>query len=300
MSFIEEQANLTWQLLSWEDQMQYMVKGERGVSGGRLYSVNELLQTINVAEIQKLDLYVGLNPTRPCGIKAKKTDVLFPRYILVDIDYLFDTQGGQALDKKNVVTEAYWIKTGRGWHGWIPLLPPLSKLTTEQEIWDYESACRTFVECEYGAYLLNKKWKIDYRCTNIDRVVRCPGSINQRNGLRAEIHHRLLKPKKGLMEVDDLLRSYPPKPKPEVVLPLNADLTNLNAVWPHLKATHRMFLHGKITEERHSAFYATAKTLHELGVSKENAITWLALGALNCGLNDTRYMNRTVDQIFGN
>jgi hypothetical protein len=87
---------------------------------------------------------------------------------------------------------------------------------------------------------------------------------------------------------------------------------NLLDALPHLNVRARTFiLEGVVSPGRHSAAFATAKNLHELGVPEDRALEWLLIGAGKCWMNngmkwlvgthplETSEVQRIVKQVYG-
>lgn len=288
---IGEQTAKTWELLSWEGELQWMTKSPSGVvSGGRAYSSRELAALAANAAERKLDAYVSLNPVMRCGIKASKRHVIAWRYTLVDVDP--DEHGGGA-GLGYAKFAGYCIDTGRGMHAWIPLAEPLVIDGGDTDMWwNIESSTREFLNT-----ITPSRGHIDYRCANLDRVVRLPGSINQRNGRMAHfVGDQSRYPPLAAHEFIDL---YPPKAPPQVMPKLDVDFSNLTPILPHLKDIHRRFLLRGVSTERHSALFATLKALHELGCPLDQAEIWIRAGAAFSDLDDEPHIQRTLKQVYG-
>jgi hypothetical protein len=121
-------------------------------------------------------------------------------------------------------------------------------------------------------------WIVDTTCSDLARVVRCPGSVNQKTGRRAVVEHVAAGPGidvSVLMRYNTTAVEYTPQAP--------AETSNLLSILPHLNVRARTFiLEGAASPGRHSACYATCKNLQELGVPRERAFEWLIMGARRC------------------
>jgi hypothetical protein len=121
-------------------------------------------------------------------------------------------------------------------------------------------------------------WIVDTTCSDLARVVRCPGSVNQKTGRRAVVERVANGP--GL-DVSVLLRYNQAPISQEIVKPF--ETANLLGILPHLNVRARTFiLEGAASPGRHSACFATAKNLNELGVPRDRTFEWLLIGAGRC------------------
>lgn len=296
----QEDAAQGWELLSYEDEVQWFSTkqevGRKRVMGGRLRSVDALIGTVRNAAELGWNLYLNLNPTfnRPGKSKLSREDVKLWRYIVVDLD-----PGGDALVPPQpshnpdaglgwtdgFLEYAHRIFSGRGYQYWLPVRhpmherPPGTGATCGE--WDgagYERIMQGFLRAlaaETEAWAPG--WIVDTTCSDLARVVRCPGSVNQKTGARAVVEHV----HKGAGIDISVLMRYNGAITPSA--PYHQFNLNLLDTLPHLNIRARTFiLEGASSPGRHSACYATCKNLHELGVDSDRALEWLLIGAGKC------------------
>jgi hypothetical protein len=127
-------------------------------------------------------------------------------------------------------------------------------------------------------------------------VVRCPGSVNQKTGKRAEVEFH-----EGLgKNIEDLAPLAAPETEPVRPIENNRNLSN---VLPHLTVTARRYiLDGVETPGRHSAAFHAAKLLKELGVPYEAARAWIKNGAWLCKPTDKQFrddVEHTIRRLYG-
>ena len=272
----KDDAARAWDVLEWDGQVQWFAKGPRRVSGGRLHSKDALIRCVDNMARLGLNLYVGLNPSRRCGVKARREDILFWRYILVDLDPLPCPRGTNrhVRDMESLLRPAHNLYSGRGWQWWLELEPL-----------DLRHEDRFKVERGTKAFLANLeeqcalwKWRVDQTTSDLARIARCPGSVNQRTGERA----RFVSFASGQSRDPGTVIALAPPP-PERQGLIDGDISDLRDVLPHLKGRAREFLVWGVGEGgRHSACWHTAKALWESGAARERAVEWLALGAERC------------------
>ena len=289
----QEDARYAWDILSWQGEAQWFARKDSKVLGGRLRSESELVATIRNAEVLKWNLYLNANPTRhvPGKKKLSREDVTHWRYVVVDLD-----PAGEALAPPSpgsgdhaLLTKAVRLFSGRGYQFWLPLrimeIGHLASTCTAQ-VEPLNTAAAERVMQGYLRTLSSQTdgwcpgWKVDTTCSDLARVVRCPGSVNQRTGRRATLEEYpygmpLIEPS-VIAKYADVV-TLPPEPLPK------GEFKNLLDLLPHLNVRARTFiLEGAESPGRHKACYATCKNMQELGVPAEEAEEWLTYGARTC------------------
>jgi hypothetical protein len=292
----QEDAEKGWNALSFEGEAQWFARKDDKVLGGRLRGLDALIGTVRNAEALSWNLYLNANPTRhvPGRKKLSREDVTHWRYIVVDLDptelALQPPQPGVSGPLK----ADYWLKyahrifSGRGYQYWLPFEPREVRPVFDSDFGPCTTHYDQMFERVMQGYLraLGLEaavwcpcWKVDTACSDLGRVVRCPGSVNQRTGRRAVFEHVAQRPWVPLEELLHFEQFVPAAPPP----PEHVDFSNLLDLLPHLNACAKAFiLEGAEAQGRHRACYATCKTLHELGVPPQKAEEWLMEGARKC------------------
>ena len=263
-----DDASQAWDLLSC-DGVQWFAKQPNKVCGGRLRTLDQLIGTIRNAEVLKWDLYLNANPTRPgAGIKARREDVTAWRYLVVDLD---PVDGSPAAPPSDYLLCGARIFSGRGYQFWVPVIDG-HKFYIDHKLERGMSGYLRTLPAPPG-------YIVDTSCSDLARVVRCPGSINQRTGARAAVD-RLPDSSKLYAETILACGQFVPEP---VVVKVNVDLTSLLDVLPHLTiAARRFLLDGSESPGRHTACFAACKSLQEVGVERDTALSWLDTGSGRC------------------
>ena len=302
----ERHTVLAYELLNW-DGVQWFATREKNsrkhVMGGRIRSVDALIGTVRNAQELGWNLYLGLNPSkpRPGTIKLNREDITHWRFVVVDLDPV-----GTPLAPPSGYKEAHHhIFSGRGHQLWVPLAEtvPLSEKVVDLEL---------SIERAMGAYLRRLQdedwhagWAVDTTCSDLARVVRCPGSVNQKTGKRSEIISTIREREHFYSEGSRIWRELtltakrvldftPPAPESAVRA---KNPSNLLAVLPHLTIRARAFiLRGAESPGRHTACYAACLSLKEAGVPEPNALEWLCWGADRCW--DEAGMTRPLEHSF--
>jgi hypothetical protein len=306
-----EDAKKGWDLLSWEGAAQWFARQGDRVLGGRLRSLDALIGTIRNAEALGWNLYLNANPTRhvPGRKKLARGDVTHWRYIVVDLDPTADALEpprpeadnpeypmwvmGQGVPAHGWLLTAHRIFSGRGYQYWLPVgVEPImlegERQARERIMQGYLDALAAQTEAWAPG------WKVDPACSDLARVVRCPGSVNQRTGRRSAVEH-VSKSAVDPAEIQKYQRQEFVR-EPAAVLPENVNLLQL---LPHLNVRARTFiLGGAEPGERHRACYATCKNMHELGVSSGRAFDLLMIGNTWTGL-EKREVKKVVEQVYG-
>lgn len=274
--------------------------------GGRLRSLDALIGTIRNAEALKWNIYLNANPSNPTGkTKLSRDDITNWRYIVVDLDPGEDaltppgpwisadyTTDGKPYLPDSYLLHAHRIFSGRGYQYWLRVNnSPVANSTTGYLRADEHKCIHTYLAADWErimqGYLRALKncserwapgWIVDTTCSDLARVVRCPGSVNQKTGRRATVEHIA---EKGI-DIEALLCYNTPLAETPSCRRCYSDATLMETL-PHMNITARKFiLEGASSPGRHTACFATAKNLQELGVSRDRAFEWLLIGAGKC------------------
>jgi hypothetical protein len=229
------------------------------------------------------DLYVHINPTdmRRASPKASAREVTHLTNILLDIDLVsLDADPDAALDcalteldllAKGSRSATTLVHSGRGRQAWVSFHPlELSLPSLRHEVERATSALfRQLPTGQWGC-------RIDYSCSDVSRVARLPGSINQKTQTPAFVLS------KGSTLCDpSLLLRFDPGPPPAVELPPSPRA--LGYVLPYVTArAARFFTSGVESPGRHAAAFAAAASLAELNIPFDTAVDWVAEGGALC------------------
>lgn len=228
------------------------------------------------------NVYVCLNPARPHGIKPRSRDVYEFRQLLVDLDPILD--GFAIWDaEQEAMSELIrlgvrprgcaHVYSGRGVQLWVQFETQtfnddIQRSALEQRCAAFLRAIKLSASCGV---------RVDPCTSDLPRLARLPGSVNQSTGQLARI-----KSKPGCRNKMELLWQQ------QVILPperkrVCSDLTNLFPVLPHLTWRATEFLKLGVGEPgRHAACVAAARSLRDTGVPVHLATEWLNEGAGKC------------------
>ncbi len=288
--FVLTEVEQTWRLLSWAGEAQWFAKQNERVLGGRIYSPEALAGTIRNSIALNWNLYLNLNPTkaRPGAIKLDRSDVRFWRYIVVDIDPVESLAppnfSYHKLNRGNI------IFTGRGYHCWI-LVEPLDDFDRAERI------MRNYLKhLNDTTPLWAPGWKVDTSCADLPRVVRVPGSINQKTNAYAHIESV----SGGMISQAEYMEFDSPPPETVAI----GSPTNFAVVLSALSMSAKRFLlSGSVEGDRHREMYHTIKSLHELGVPRDLATTWVLHGVSMCRGPDQDVLcndaHRAIHRLYG-
>lgn len=284
-----DDARAGWDILEFEGEVQWFAKrtSPSRTLGGRLRGIDSLFGTIRNAEALGWDLYLNANPTYPRpGVKLRRSDVSAWRHLVVDMD---PTEHALAPPEPHWIWAAHRIFSGRGYQYWMP-----------RHMWAETDSKLDIAERLMSGYLRHLAagseewapgWRVDTTCSDLARVVRCPGSVNQRTGKRAVVER--LAPDLPRFTSDDLMPYISPEPEP--VIAQFTESVRFIDVLPHLNGRARQFIQSGVESPgRHAACFATCKQLHELGLPRATAEHWVKLGASRC------YEMMSMDDGHGN
>jgi hypothetical protein len=233
------------------------------------------------------NLYVHLNPSvaRQFSPKANASDVTHFTNLLVDIDPLSaDAEPRKALDAATTALETLLpgsteassvVYSGRGFQIWVHFAG--QDLRGNQElrhsVHRATSALLGMVDCgTFGC-------RVDTSCSDLSRVARLPGSVNQKTGQLASY---LREDYTRLLDIGSLLvfDSGPPVRTDAPKLPPGSPV---GFVLPHLTLKAATFLtEGVDSPGRHASAYAAAASLREAGIELETAAEWVVRGGKRC------------------
>ncbi len=274
------QLGSIWPLVCNErGSVHYFAKGSQGVTGGEAKDPNHLAYILGNLGTRNFNAYINFNPSRHTSLKGGSADVYEWRHVLIDVDPVDSDANPQAVvetvGRYVDLSACTVINSGRGMQLWLALEP------TRME----DGKTRRAVERGMAGYLTwlgsecdGHGCRIDTGMSNLDRVVRPPGSINQKSGRTARlisVASRRAKPE------DVMARALPEAAEPKRLE--NVKSWNLLAVLPHLTERAADFLTEGLKEPgRHAGCYAAAACLRELGVPQDAAMPLVINGGNKC------------------
>jgi hypothetical protein len=275
-----------WQLFQWQNQVRYFAKQDepqRKVLGGWLPNLQALERAERNLTEKGFDLYLQANPSRGHFLKAATRDVTVWRRLIIDLDpFEPECSAVEALQSVLEVADqlipqlahsSSLIDSGRGAQAWVHLVP--CNVNDQAQL--YERALGGFLHCLRAKWQDRLGYRVDTSCSDLARIVRCPGSVNWKTGNRAkmvslstsELSNALVLPFANFAPLHELTR-------PEKI-------SNLVDVLPHLSGLARDFLTTGITwGERHKACYASACNLLDAGMNPDDVPYWLDRGGMRC------------------
>ena len=272
-----------WELCHGQSSLRYFAKRKGEVAGGCITTPRQL-ETLR--SNTGWDLYVHINPSviGKCVTKASSADVTHLTNILIDIDPVSPGAvpfAAMAATLKRLGELTFpgaekcvsIINSGRGVQGWLRLAPPL-ELTPELRSVCERATARFLALLDTGQY----GCRVDTSCSDLCRVARLPGSVNQKSQQFAGFFSSATE----FFPVDSLL-AFDPGPPDERDRPDMSERTILGLVLPHVSYRAYIFLtDGVSSPGRHAAAYAAAASLRDLNVREEVAAEWVADAAKLC------------------
>lgn len=286
-----------WSLLG--GPVRYFAKSSPLVQGGVCKTVTSLQRA--VTNLPNWDFYVTLNPSQGLGVKAKSSDITHWSRVLIDIDpvtpfavppYACGLVCGQLLQLIPAVSRAMTvIDSGRGYQIWLAIEPLAIEGRTHAQF--IERGMAHLLRLLDGPDMAG--CRVDPSCSDLARVARCPGTVNQKTGRTAEILWRYsLAPEHLTPLPAEAILSLAPPHNPSELKPI--EHKSLTQLLPYLGQRVATFLtEGVGTPGRHSASYAASASLRELGVPEPEARELVRKGASYCRPQLTREdVDRTV------
>lgn len=295
-----DQLAETWDIFQHDGRVRWFAKDSARRYGGWLDSATRLGAAIEVATQLGRDFYLQANVCRPgfAGVKCATRDITHWRMVVLDYDPASGDPGGLEVPAPvcnyplagdlDMGSMCVGVHTGRGWQYWLRLRP----WEVRQDHATIERGTAAFIR----RFREHPGWKVDTSCSDLARVVRCPGSVNTKTNERAaivssghapDIHGTILS-----------LAGPPPEPATPVA---GVESGNLLGVLPHLNASSRGFiLRGLTAPGRHARAFSTTKNLHEVGASREQAERWVQIGANYCNPPlPPGDVGRIIKQVYG-
>lgn len=261
-------------------------------------SLKELRRFAEACEGKARNVYVAPNPTRSTvGTRHTAADVTHWGFFLIDVDPLTDAENPDPMPvlDKAIRLMGDWtmahlyrhppiiIDSGRGAQAWFPLehiiFDDSNPDVPENRILVYNghpiSVRRKAVRKAQGYWLKKlaeaigtmNECRIDTSCSDLPRLMRCPGTTNQKTGRRAAIVHPGEGPIEGLaqhlMLVPDEVYSEPDPTeyvKGRTWQLAFSDLTRM---------AQQYLLNGQEEPGRHKVMWHTARKLCEVGCTRE-------------------------------
>ena len=271
---------IAWSLLARDDKLRYFaIRSPRTLAG----VANALTKLFHVVTINPdFNWYATLNPTRArASLKARSSDVIEWAWILLDVDPMTPDADPEAcmnfiLDTHQIREYCAVLDSGRGRQAWVSVRPmSLSGDIIRGQIERSTSAwLRSLDPARFGC-------RVDTSCSDLCRVARLPGTVNHRTGRTATF---MSLPSEQL-DPQEILKYYPGEAETgqQRHAQVGSESASLASILPYLTETAAHFLtEGATAPGRHSACYATARSLCEAGVPIERASVWLLAGGAIC------------------
>jgi hypothetical protein len=242
------------------------------------------------------DCYIQLNPTRSrTSPRPHASDVSHVQAILIDVDpvgvgstpveQMMHSLGGLGVPADSVSI----IDSGRGWQFWLHMEP--IAIIGEGSC---ASVVRQFVRTVTRAFV-SEGWRVDTRCSDLARLARLPGTVNQKTGrLATLVQGGTPVPSLYLLrlEPDEAFEPVPGSP-PEIARWVDV-ASRLNA------SAYAFITEGVEEPGRHGACWMTATSLREAGALPALALSLLRIGASRCRPKlPASEVNRPFKQVYG-
>lgn len=278
----------------------YMAKRGRSIVKGFCNQYETLKHRLGL--LKDWDCYVCLNPAKQGVGKPAQEDVALVKWFVLDIDPVIEAAEPKLataallayLDMAYDIKNYTMVATGRGYHLWIPINDEGQTPSALQ------GGVKGFVATIAATFGICCGCKIDTSCAEISRVVRIPGTINQKTGKVAE----------AIVIADLDARQVPAEMLLDVAINAPAatgtlegepELKNIAPSLPWYAAEFLLLGVRSDLDSRHSRGFAAAKALAELGVDQTTARFLLEGGCLRCNppLLDLDWVLRTIRRAYG-
>lgn len=243
--------------------------------------------------VQKMNAYIGCNPLKHAvNFRAKAHDVSRIATIFLDIDPIPDLCGepvffaGELLEKLAAEgfcrQEISMIDSGRGIQLWISMDVPL----------EGHDKVRALVH--HLAESMGERFacKLDTSVTDLPRVMRLPGTVNQKTGRPATVVRAATETVSAESWEHAPMHEMPKSQVPEI------SSQRLDVILCSIPAIAVDFILIGVELDRHKACYTTMKSLSEAGVPADAALQLTLKGAALSSL-DPGHVYHTHEQVYG-
>lgn len=302
---MKDEIKRLWELLPhptmFNPTVRWFAKGGNIKWGGHADSAAELLNAAR--NCPDMNFYVAPNPVSSrTGVRHNAKDVTHWSWFLLDVDPVVKEDYNPHLAMGDALMwldewlgrklSPVVIDSGRGMQAWIRLedilFDDLDPCTSINGIYYYNgqpiSMRRRIARLTMRHWLdkLDKKigevggCRIDTTCSDLPRVMRCPGTMNVKTGRRASILSGQQFIHGGLATL--LVTGVPPEKfrvDPVPSLPAGSEWQD---VFVHLTVKAQSYLtRGKVDPGRHETMWHTARNLAERGLTRDatrRALQW--------------------------
>lgn len=272
--------NDVWRILPLpQGTYRYVFAKDGGMVAGTWVSGPEALGVF-ARRYAKANCYITLNPASRADLtRPSSRDVSHVQAILVDIDPIEPSANpgeahADACDLLESMGVDPWsltvVDSGRGIQCWIRLKP----LTVDKQL---ARTVKNFVNTLSAEFGVKHGCVIDSSCSDLARLARLPGTMNQKTGREARL----------VVEGDVQPAAFLFHHQEDGPLDYEAPPPGLRVTWPQaamfLTLTGREFIQFGVEQtRRHKCCYAAARSLVEAGVPENVATEWLLKGAERC------------------
>jgi len=288
------QIDMTWNLLPLlKDEYHHLfAKHKDGRKFGMCIKTRRGLDRfVEWANEEKFDAYIGANPLhKTVAFRPRAHDVSRIRAIVFDIDpvapkaaprlFAHRLHSDLANDHQGMLESVVHVDSGRGVQLWVLMMAGKPELQPRAKQFVRRYA-KQFGE-DYGSI-------VDTACTDLPRVVRMPGTFNQKTGREATI----LSGAEPLMS-EWWLECQPKPSAPERPVRPAESLEWILCTLPDLAVD---YIQNGVELERHKACYTAMKSLHEVGVEADVALQLTLKGATMSSL-DPAHVHYTFEQVY--
>lgn len=236
------------------------------------------------------DFYIQLNPTNErCGTRVTAKDVTHWCWFLIDVDPVETVFDAKAAVEEAVLWTGEWagynltpaiVNSGRGYQAWVRLqcmtLGPQDEDVSTSPRWRARQTMRYWLKKLDRHLGTVHGCRVDASCSDLPRVMRCPGTVNHKTGRLAVLEQPgVLHP--GLDA--RLTTAVPPEEFKIVARTSLPEGTPWQIVYPRLTNAARRYLDNGQTEPgRHAAAMACAYSLRDAGLHRTEAVKALIQG----------------------
>ena len=246
------------------------------------------------------NIYIAPNPTNfRGGTRHSAKHVTHWSYFLVDVDPVEDDYDANAALWKALTYLGEWagkdltkrlpliIDSGRGMQAWVRLEDIVLDPSVDRKAGIVDGRIHPKTAARVNSHWLKKLndrlkvihgCQVDTSCSDLPRVMRCPGTYNQKTGRKARIINCTDVVYDGLAYLLSTIdEKYLDEPESDVEIEKGQ---KWQMVYHHLTRTAQQYLtSGWVEPGRHKTANHTARTLLEKGCTK--AETWKALKHAN-------------------
>lgn len=299
-NFDESPFHEIWPLLPRPDSatvLRWFARKGKEMVGDYAVTPDELASAAR--QYQHLNFYIMPNPTNDrCGTRVSAKEITHWSWFLLDIDPVAETYDAPAALEEALTWMSDWwgkdltrrrpliIDSGRGMQAWVRLSDlRCDDAAAIDESVEQSGRVRRKVATYAMSYWLRQLGdklgechgcRVDTSCSDLPRVMRCPGTYNQKTGRMASLSNGSTETYAGIAGLMVLGTPKQLLDRAEATLPPGVPW---QIVFPLLNVSAKRYIsEGQPEPGRHKAAFAAARAMFDVGLEEPQVLVALQRG----------------------